>query len=76
MNVNDPTRDHVRRWMEKRGYDFPVLWSDGYNRGAGVRAYPTTLVVDREGQVAFFVVGNTDRFAQEYGWRIEALLEG
>ena len=72
----DPTKDFVRKWMGDRGYDFPVLWSDGYYRKAGVRAYPTTLVVDREGNVAFKVIGGTERFAQEYGWRIEALLEG
>lgn len=76
INVNDPTQDYLRSWMRARGYDFPVLWNDGYNRRAGVMAYPTTWVVDPEGRIAFRILGDTDRFAQEYGWRIEGLLEG
>lgn len=60
--------------MEKRGYDFTVLWSAGYNRKVNVRGFPTTWVVDREGNIAFEILGGGDRFGQEYGWRIEALL--
>ena len=76
INANDPTKDHVSNWMAERGYDFTVLWSDGYDRKAGVRGFPTTWVVDREGRVAFEVLGGTDHFDQEYGWRIAALAEG
>jgi hypothetical protein len=71
----DPTKDFVKRWMEERGYEFPVLWSGSYHRKAKVRGYPTTWVVDREGNIAFEVLGGTDRFEQEYGWRVEAVLE-
>lgn len=61
--------------MDKRGYDFTVLWSGGYNRKVKVRGFPTTWVVDRDGNIAFEVLGGSERFAQEYQWRIEALLE-
>ncbi len=62
--------------METRGYDFPVLWNDGYYQEAGVRGFPTTWVVDREGRIAFSVLGPPEHFGQEYGWRVEVLLEG
>jgi hypothetical protein len=62
--------------MDQRGYDFTALWANGYARKAGVMGFPTTWVVDREGRIAFEVLGGTDHFDQEYGWRIEALLEG
>ena len=62
--------------MEKRGYELPVLWSDGYHNRAGVTAFPTTWVVDREGRIAFKEVGTATHFAQEMGWRVEALLDG
>ena len=75
VNERDPTRDYVRSWLAERGYDFPVLWGDGYGRKAKVRGYPTTWVVDKDGTVAFTVIGGGERFAQEFGWRVEALLE-
>ena len=71
--VNEPTRSHVKQWMGQRGWDFTVLWNDGYNRKAGVRAFPTTLFLDREGRVAFRVVGGGERIIQEFGWRVDAL---
>jgi hypothetical protein len=75
INANDPTRDHVKRWLETRGYDFPVLWSGGYHQDAGVTGFPTTWVVDRQGRLVFDVMGIPVHFGQEYGWRVEALLE-
>lgn len=62
--------------MEDRGYHFPVLWGERFAVGAGVAAFPTTWVVDREGRIAFNVVGNMGPFAQEFGWRVEAVLGG
>ena len=76
INAMDPTRDFVLKWMEQRNYEFTVLWGDGYYQEVGVMAFPTTWVVDREGNIAFEVMGGTIHFAQEFGWRVEALLEG
>ena len=76
VNTRDPNKFFVRRWMEQRGYDFPVLWGDGYYRQVGVMAFPTTLVVDREGKIAFKAIGGTEHFAQEFGWRIDAVSGG
>ncbi len=61
--------------MDDRGYDFPVLWGEKFAASVGVTAFPTTWVVDREGRIAFRVVGSAGPFAQEFGWRVEALLE-
>jgi hypothetical protein len=61
--------------MEARGYDLPVLWGDGYAGKVGVNSFPTTWVVDRNGRIAFKVIGGTMRFAEEFGWRIEAVMD-
>jgi len=61
--------------MDARGYDFPVLWGGGFAYDVGVVGFPTTWVVDREGRVAFNVMGATMRFAEEFGWRIEAVMD-
>ena len=76
INANDPTKEYVRKWLEERGYDFPVLWSGGYHRDVGVRGFPTTWVVDPQGRIAFEILGGADRFEQEYGWMVEALAGG
>jgi hypothetical protein len=77
INSRDGTPNQVQMWMEARGYEFPVLWDDGYVRRAGVRGFPTTWVVDQEGRIAFeWVGGDANRFAQELTWRVEAVLGG
>ena len=62
--------------MDDRGYHFPVLWGERFAIKAGVSSFPTTWVVDRDGTMAFSVVGSAGPFAQEFGWRVEALLGG
>jgi len=74
INTLDPTRDHVRRWMEARGYDFPVLWGGDYALEVGVAPFPTTWVVDREGRIAFKAVGPDTRFTEKLEWWIAALM--
>jgi len=61
--------------MEARGYDFPVLWGGGFAYEVGVDRFPTTWVVDREGRIAFKVAGPSVWFAEELGWRIDALMD-
>lgn len=75
IDTNDPSQEKVKKWMTDRGYHFPVLWGDQFAFRAGVTAFPTTWVVDQEGGIAFEVVGSTSHFTQEFGWRVEALLE-
>jgi hypothetical protein len=62
--------------MDDRGYDFPVLWNDNYTGEAGVRSYPTTWVVDREGRIVFDIPVEPGNFGQELRWRVEAVLDG
>ena len=75
INSKDGTKEQVQSWMDARGYTFPVLWGDGYFRRAGVRTFPTTWVVDRQGRIVFeWIGGAAGRFAQELGWRGDAVL--
>lgn len=69
----DRSPEYLREWMTERGYDYPVLWNDGYARSSGVRGYPTTWFVGRDGTIVYEVLGTTTRLLEEFGWRAEAL---
>ena len=72
----DPSPEYVKDWMQKRGYDFPVLWDDGYESEAGVWSWPETWVLDREGRMIFDFGETPGSWGQEVGWMVEALLGG
>jgi tetratricopeptide (TPR) repeat protein/peroxiredoxin len=73
---NDADPDEVREWMAEHGYTFPVMLDDGFVSRAGVRAFPTTWFLDREGRVAFEQIGYTEGLVEEFTWRIEDLRSG
>jgi thiol-disulfide isomerase/thioredoxin len=70
---NDGDPDEVREWMKEREFDFVVLLDDGYNDRAGVRGYPTTWFIDRQGWISFSKLGWSEALAEEFSWRVEAL---
>jgi tetratricopeptide (TPR) repeat protein len=70
---NDEDPDEVREWMAEHQYDFAVLLDDGYNDNAGIRGYPTTWFVDRQGRIRFSKLGWSEALVEEFGWRVEAL---
>jgi len=74
--ANDPDPDVVRRFMEEKGFSFPVLLDDGYVRDVNVRAFPTTWFVDPDGKIWFEKMGWSEELAQEFSWRIESLRGG
>lgn len=70
---NDPNPDRVREWMERNGYEFPVLIDDGYWEKADVRSAPTTWFLDKSGAKAFEVTGLVPSMEEEFASRIETL---
>lgn len=69
---NDPNVETPRKWMASKKYAFPVLLNDGY-ADRHVRSYPTTWFLDKEGRIAFELVGATHKLVEEFSWRIDAL---
>ena len=60
--------------MQKNKYNFNVLFDDGYvDSKAGIKGFPTTWFVDKEGRITFVKVGWTQKLTEEFSWRIEAL---
>lgn len=50
----DPSADPVPAFVRKAGGSFPVYMDDGaFSTSAGVTVIPTTVVLDRQGRVAF-----------------------
>jgi hypothetical protein len=76
VSIEDPSPEYVHDWMEARGYDFTVLWDDGYESRAGVRSWPETWVLDREGRMVFDFGSTAGSWGEEVGWMVEAVLEG
>lgn len=72
---NDNNPDTTRDFMKEKEYDFPVMINHGLSRMTNIRRWPTTLFVDREGQIVFIFEGATHRLVDEYTWRVEALLD-
>ncbi|MDE2794554.1 MAG: TlpA disulfide reductase family protein [Gemmatimonadota bacterium] len=72
---NDETNEIIEDFLAKNNYDFTVLVDDGYSERAGVRAWPTTWFVDRDGHVRFEAIGTALRLDEEFSWRVEALRE-
>jgi thiol-disulfide isomerase/thioredoxin len=71
---DDPAK--VRRWMSEQRYEFPVLLDAAdYAKGAGIRTYPTTWFLDRRGRLAFEKIGFSYKLAEEFAWRVDALLQ-
>jgi hypothetical protein len=73
---SDPSPEHVREWMEERGYEFPVLWDDRSRSEAGTWSSPETWVLDREGRMLFNFGSTPGGWGQEVGWMVESVLEG
>jgi thiol-disulfide isomerase/thioredoxin len=73
--ANDMDAQTTRDFMLEKGYDFPVILDEGFVRAANVNLFPTTIFVDREGKIAFEFLGSSLRLVDEYGFRVEALLE-
>jgi len=71
---DDPAK--VRRWMSEQRYEFPVLLDAAdYAKGAGIRTYPTTWFLDRRGRLVFEKIGFSYKLPEEFGWRVDALLQ-
>jgi len=70
---NDANPEDVRAWLQKHGYNFNVLLDNGYVNKTGVRAFPTTWFIDKDGRIAFVKKGWSEKLVEEFSWRIEAL---
>lgn len=62
------------REVAEKGYEFPVLFDDGYVQESGVEASPTTWFVGPDRRIHFVKRGWSKKLVEEFTWRIEALL--
>ncbi|HEX9986078.1 MAG TPA: redoxin domain-containing protein [Thermoanaerobaculia bacterium] len=69
---NDPEADTPRKWMASKKYAFPVLLDDGFV-DQNVNVFPTTWFIDKQGRIAFEILGSTEKLVEEFSWRIDAL---
>ncbi len=63
----------VRDFMQRKGYDFPVLLDHDYaQKQANVRGWPTSFFLDREGRIGFYGT-HVGRTLEDFVWVVEAL---
>lgn len=62
----------------KRKYDFPMAMGYEFVKQTQIARYPTTLFLNRQGQVVYETIGSHGKNAwlRETTWRVEALLAG
>ncbi|MFI5232376.1 MAG: TlpA family protein disulfide reductase [Gemmatimonadales bacterium] len=75
---NDKDLQALKDWMAKRKLTIPTLWDrpeSDYTGSAGIKAWPTTWFIDRDGKINFTAVGNSGALVEEWGWRLEAMRE-
>jgi thiol-disulfide isomerase/thioredoxin/predicted Zn-dependent protease len=70
---NDGNASMVQNWMKEKRYDFTVLLEDGYNSRVGIRSYPTTWFIDKEGRIAYIKRSYSSSLVEEFSLRIEDL---
>jgi peroxiredoxin len=71
----DNEKDAVPPFVEKRGYAFPILLSDGsVETPFATQTIPRLFVIDRKGVIRFEATGMPpdQRFAKRLDWMIEA----
>lgn len=72
VNFGDPNPDHVRRWLQHRDIDVPVLIDDDYATDAGIFAAPVTWILDRRGNLVYENVGMPPSVVEKLSDHIEA----
>ncbi len=67
----------VKKFIAEKKYTLPVLIDENYvdklAQFENMRAYPTTLFIDKSGKVSFVVVGASSELFESFSWRIDAL---
>lgn len=70
---NDGNTQMVQQFMRQNRYNFPVLLENGYNNRVGIRNYPTTWFIDKQGRLAYIKRSYTKELFEEFSWRIDDL---
>lgn len=70
---NDGSTVLVQEFMQENRYNFTVLMENGYNDRVGIRNYPLTWFLDKEGRIAYIKRSYTKELIEEFSLRIEDL---
>ena len=63
----DVSREEVVSFLQKNGYDYPVVMDEtgAVFNGYGITAFPTTYMIDRDGNLFGYVPGMLTRSVME-----------
>jgi len=77
LSINaDDDRSLVKPFLDEEKWPEPVYFEDGLTRALGVFAFPTTIVLDRRGQVAGRLSGYLpERYVETLTARVRTALE-
>ena len=77
ISINtDEDRELVRPFVEENHWNIPVYFEDGLSRLLRITSIPTTIIVDKRGEIASRMNGyNPDRFVDMLAERIQQILK-
>jgi thiol-disulfide isomerase/thioredoxin len=61
---SDEDRELVKPYLKQNKFNLPVVYADNIDTIFGISSYPTTLIIDRKGEVSFRLAGYNTR--QDY----------
>jgi len=61
---SDEDRDLVQPYLKEHKFNLPVVYADNIDTIFGINSYPTTLIIDRKGEVSYRLAGYNTR--QDY----------
>ncbi len=61
-------QEHIEKFLEDEGYTFPVVFDDGGSLvyQYGISAFPSTLIIDKEGYINQYVPGAMNKETMKY----------
>ena len=61
------TEEEIKAFLEENGYTYPVLMDRDAElfSSYGIMSYPTTFMIDRDGNVFGYISGQLDQFIME-----------
>jgi thiol-disulfide isomerase/thioredoxin len=61
---SDEDRELVKPYLKEHKFNLPVVYADNIDSVFGITSYPTTLIIDRKGEVSYRLAGYNSR--QDY----------
>lgn len=71
----DQEKERVKPYIDEHSYTFPVYYGESAAQVYSVVSIPTTMVIDKRGNIQYKHIGYRPDIADVLGWQIDALMK-